>query len=162
MFLGRIDLRRDFGGIQNNLKIRGSVRVSRPRSSANKVQPNLFYILETFKAQKFGMGYFLCVGGRGGGVIFGPGIFWGFDFCLHSIIPVTWNLEYPQSYSVERAPNARISKRLLPILRTASQLLYQNFARANDSAAGYAGYVPCEQFGPTKQIITLSANTMIP
>ena len=74
MFLGRIDLRRDFGGIQNNLKIRGSVRVSRPRSSANKVQPNLFYILETFKAQKFGMGYFLCVGGRGGGN------FWSRDF----------------------------------------------------------------------------------
>ena len=37
------DLSRDFLGIQNNLKIRGSARVSRPRSSANKVQPNLFY-----------------------------------------------------------------------------------------------------------------------
>ena len=36
------DLRRDFWGIQNNLRIRGSARVSRPRSSANKVQPNLF------------------------------------------------------------------------------------------------------------------------
>ena len=33
---------KDFLGIQNNLKIRGSARVSRPRSSANKVQPNLF------------------------------------------------------------------------------------------------------------------------
>ena len=31
-----------FLGIQNNLKIRGSARVSRPRSSANKVQANLF------------------------------------------------------------------------------------------------------------------------
>lgn len=58
--------------------------------------------------------------------------------------------------------NARISKRLLPILRTASQLLYQNYARANNPAAGYAAYVPCEQFGPREQIITLSANTMIP
>ena len=58
--------------------------------------------------------------------------------------------------------NARISKRLLPILPTASQLLYQNFARANDPAADYAAYVPCEQFGPRKQIFTLSANTMIP
>ena len=29
-------------GIQKSLKIRGSVSVSRPRSSANKVQPNLF------------------------------------------------------------------------------------------------------------------------
>jgi len=31
-----------FWGIQNNLRIRGSARVSRPRSSVNKVQPNLF------------------------------------------------------------------------------------------------------------------------
>ena len=32
----------NFLGIQNNLKIRGSARVSRQRSSANKVQANLF------------------------------------------------------------------------------------------------------------------------
>ena len=31
-----------FLGIQNNLKICGSARVYRPRSSVNKVQPNLF------------------------------------------------------------------------------------------------------------------------
>ena len=31
-----------FWGIQNNLKIRGSARVSRPRSSAIEVRPNLF------------------------------------------------------------------------------------------------------------------------
>ena len=42
-----------FLGIQNNMKIRGSLCVSRSRSSANKEQPNLFV-----KAQKFGMGYF--------------------------------------------------------------------------------------------------------
>ena len=30
---------RDFFGYSNKLKIRGSVRVSRPLSSANKVQP---------------------------------------------------------------------------------------------------------------------------
>ena len=29
------------------------------------------------------------------GLIFGPGIFWGFDFCPHSVIPITWNLECP-------------------------------------------------------------------
>ena len=41
-FFGWLDLSRDiFLGIQNNLKICGSARVSRPRSSANKVQPNL-------------------------------------------------------------------------------------------------------------------------
>ena len=40
---GWLDLSRDFlGGIRNNLKIRGNERVSRPRSSANKVRPNLF------------------------------------------------------------------------------------------------------------------------
>ena len=39
-------------------------------------------------ARKFVVGSF-------GGSIFGPGIFLGFDFCLHSIIPITWNLEHP-------------------------------------------------------------------
>ena len=39
----------DFLGIQNNLKIRGSHRVSRPRSSANKVQPNVFVTLQQRK-----------------------------------------------------------------------------------------------------------------
>ena len=28
-------------------------------------------------------------------LIFGPGIFWGFDSCTHSIIPVTRNPEVP-------------------------------------------------------------------
>ena len=72
------------GGIQNNLKIHGSALVPWPRSSANKVQPNLFCFLEIFKAQKFGMGVL-------GGLIFGPRIFWGFDFRPHSIIPATCN-----------------------------------------------------------------------
>ena len=44
-FLGWLVLRRDSLGIQNNLKIRGSARVSRSRSSANKVQSNLFCFL---------------------------------------------------------------------------------------------------------------------
>ena len=79
---------------------------------------------------------------------------------LTCLVPPAWLAEM---FLLSRTkPNARISKRLLPILRTASQLIYQNFARANDPAGGYAGYVPCEQFGPIKQIITLSANTMIP
>ena len=30
-----------------------------------------------------------------GGINFGPVIFSGFDFWPHSIIPVTWNPEYP-------------------------------------------------------------------
>ena len=41
-FCGWLDLNRDVLGIQNNLKIRGSACVSRPHSSANIVQPNLF------------------------------------------------------------------------------------------------------------------------
>ena len=39
-----------FLGIQNNLKIRGSARVSRPRSSANKIQANLFAVFLMFNA----------------------------------------------------------------------------------------------------------------
>ena len=71
-------------GIQNNLKIHGSALAPWPRSSANKVQPNLFCFLEIFKAPKFCMGFL-------GGLIFGPGIFLGFDFRPHSIIPATCN-----------------------------------------------------------------------
>ena len=73
------------GGIQNNLKICVNARAAQPRSSTNKVQPNLLlklyfscYIIqrfmEIFKAGKIGMGYF-------GGLIFGPGNFLGFDCC---------------------------------------------------------------------------------
>ena len=69
-------------GIQNNLTIGGSVRVSRLRTSANNVQPNKFCFAFAFTARKFDKGFF-------GGLTFGPGNFLGFDFCLHSIIPVT-------------------------------------------------------------------------
>ena len=55
--------------------------------------------MEIFKAWKFSMGLF-------GGLIFGPGfflvlleapwIFWGVLIFAHdSIIPITWNTEYP-------------------------------------------------------------------
>ena len=46
-----------FLGIQNNLKIRGSAHITRPHSAAIKVQPNLFFFLEIFKARKFVMGF---------------------------------------------------------------------------------------------------------
>ena len=39
-----------------------------------------------FMALKFGMGFFYFLGG---GLHFGTDIFGGFDFCPHSIIPVT-------------------------------------------------------------------------
>ena len=35
-------------------------------------------------------------GGVKGGLLEALGIFDGFDFCLHSILQVTWNLEYAQ------------------------------------------------------------------
>ena len=42
IFLGGLIKVGIFLGIQNDLKIRGSARASRPRSSVNKVEPNLF------------------------------------------------------------------------------------------------------------------------
>ena len=45
VFFGWLDLSRDFGGMQNNLKILGSAHVShRPHSSMNKVQPHLLWM----------------------------------------------------------------------------------------------------------------------
>ena len=35
-------------------------------------------------------------GGVKGGLLEALGIFDGFDFCLHSFLQVTWNLEYAQ------------------------------------------------------------------
>ena len=80
VFFGWLDLRRNVLGIQNNLKIRGGVCISWPCSSAIKVQPKLFCFLWTFKAGKFGMGFFWSL-------IFGSGIFGGFVESPHSIIP---------------------------------------------------------------------------
>ena len=53
-----LDLSRDFWGISNDLKIHSSARISRPHGFANKVQPNLFCLLEIFNARKFSMGLF--------------------------------------------------------------------------------------------------------
>ena len=41
---------------------------------------------------------------------FSPGIFWGFDFCPHSIIPVNRNPEYPQRPETLRAGNFEIMR----------------------------------------------------
>ena len=63
--------------------------------------------LEIFVARKFGIGFlggyilvqgiffFFLGGGGGGGLFEALGIFLDFDYCPHSIIPVTCNLEYP-------------------------------------------------------------------
>ena len=84
-------LSRVFGCIHNNPKIVIVPTYAQPRSAMNKVKPNLLCaclcFLEIFMAWKFSMGFF-------GGLNFGPGIFLGFDFCLQSIILVTWSPEY--------------------------------------------------------------------
>ena len=51
-----------------------------------------------FYTSEIGHGMFFFGGGGGGGLSFGQGIFLGFDFCPHSIIPVTGNPEYPAEF----------------------------------------------------------------
>ena len=70
--LGLLDLSRDFLGIQNNPKIRDSYIIC--------------CFLETFMAWKFVIGFF---GGFFEVLFEALRIFLGFDFCPHSIIPVT-------------------------------------------------------------------------
>ena len=65
--LGKLDLSRDLLGIQNNPKIRDSYIIC--------------CFLDIFMAWKFVIGVF--------GGFFDPKDFLGFDFCPHSIIPVT-------------------------------------------------------------------------
>ena len=82
-FFGWLDISRDFLAILlYNLKICGSAHVSRPRSSAIKVKPKLFFFLEIFKAQKFGVGFFggsILVQGFFRGLLEALRIFLGFD-----------------------------------------------------------------------------------
>ena len=81
IFLGSLIL-----GFQNNLKIRDSSRISWPHSSSgnfygSEIRHGIFGVLN------FGPGIFW-------GVFWKPlRIFWGFNFCPHSIIPVSWNSE---------------------------------------------------------------------
>ena len=58
-FFGKENRTSIFLGIQNSLKICGSVRASRPRSSANIVEPNkVQHVTPFFKVRKYGMGFF--------------------------------------------------------------------------------------------------------
>ena len=83
---GWLDLIMDFCGIQINLKIRCSSRVSQPGrlNSANKVQPNLGFKKFIFRVMPFNAFWiFLRLGNSAldfFGVNFAPGIFSGFDF----------------------------------------------------------------------------------
>ena len=106
-FIRGLDLSRVFWGCSfNNLNILDSARISWPRSSANKVQPS--------KVQGVGVNYsraswkflrlrnspcdFFVVNFWSRdflGSVGSPRDFLGFEFCPHSIIPVTWNPEYP-------------------------------------------------------------------
>ena len=80
---GMIEVR-IFYGIPNNLKIRDSSRVSRPRISSGNCygSKNSAWALDGGEGEVGG-------GGVGGWLNVGPAIFFGFDFCPHTIIPVT-------------------------------------------------------------------------
>ena len=70
-FLGLLDLSRDFLGIQNNLKICGNTFVSQLHSSANRYNTNIqFKNIQCFL-------FFYVISFNG--LIFGAGIFGGFD-----------------------------------------------------------------------------------
>ena len=68
-FFGRHDLSRYFLGVQNNLKIRGSARISQRRSSANKVQPNFNAFWKFLRLENSARVFW--------GVNFWPRGFWG-------------------------------------------------------------------------------------
>ena len=92
IFLGNKILASIFWGSLIEVGIFWCIQITRPCSSMNKVKQILFCdcfcFLEMFLAWKFGMGFL-------GGLFEALGIFLGFDFCSHSIIHVTWNLENP-------------------------------------------------------------------
>ena len=99
------------------------------RSSANKVQTNVFCccLIVNYGVASHRTCYTIVCRNRHGifwGLIFGRGIFLGFagsprdflglDFWLYSVIPVTWNPEYPPGRRVrlKRALSGSKSKRL--------------------------------------------------
>ena len=70
-----------------------------------KYNKTCFVFWKFLRLRNWVLDFFFFWGGGGGGLIFGPGIFCvslesprdllgGFDFCPHSIIPVTCNPEY--------------------------------------------------------------------
>ena len=71
----------------------GSLDLSTDFLGYSKLMFPFFFVtscfLEVFMARKFGIGIFFFGGGGVGGLNFGPGIFLGFDFCPHLIIPIT-------------------------------------------------------------------------
>ena len=102
IFLGNKILASIFWGSLIEVGIFWCIQITRPCSSMNKVKQILFCdcfcFLEMFLAWKFGMGFLggsILVQGFLGGLFEALGIFLGFDFCSHSIIHVTWNLENP-------------------------------------------------------------------
>ena len=88
------------------------------------IVPWHYPFVEHFKGHKIGMGFF-------GGLFLVQGFFWvllealgiflGLDFWLHSIIPVTWNPEYPpgccSSFFGPRFASCLISSFLFPTLQ---------------------------------------------
>ena len=60
-----------------------------------KYNKTCFVFCKLLRLGNSGWNFFFLVAGRGGGGNFWFRGFGGFYFCLHSINPVTWNLEYP-------------------------------------------------------------------
>ena len=52
------------------------------------------------------------------GLNFGPGIFWGLDFCPYSIIRVTWNPDYPPPPATQNGLETKISRTFLDFLHS--------------------------------------------
>ena len=115
-YLGGLILVEIFGGIQSNLKIHGSARISRLCATNTIIQFLIYfwcYIIILMLSGKFK--------GRGnqhgilGGVNFWSRDFLGFvgrprDFAPHSIIPVIWNPEYPPWDLIHALPTLALEK----------------------------------------------------
>ena len=94
-----------FGGIKNNLKIRSVLVYSVATILRKHYNQTSVCFLEIFKAWKnSAWGFWGLIFGPEifGGFVGSPRDFWGgFDFCTHSVIPVTWK---PDSDSPSPSP----------------------------------------------------------
>ena len=95
IWLGKLDLSRDFLGVLKRIRWgKGYIQMVWWINKHECSISNVFLCVialplsGTFKGHKIGMGFFWVF-------LEALGIFLGLDFWLHSIIPITWNPEYP-------------------------------------------------------------------
>ena len=91
---GTLDLSRDFSGIQNNLKFRGSGCVSRACRSANKVQRVMSFFVPAIFSDFVGNPRDFFLGGGGGGVGFFSPFNWLSVLC--TVTNILSHFPYPQ------------------------------------------------------------------